>query len=375
MTNLRKVCIIAPVHAWDDVRVFQKQAVTLASHGYQVTLLAQAKYLFRQKNVIIKPVISPRSPRFIRFLMLPFVLLQALHEQANLYHLHNPDTLPIAIVLNILGKTVIYDTHEDFKKRILIRDWILPFLRKSLANSVSALEGYVARTVNACIATQNSVIDRLGGRTLLLGNPPRVDSSLMQEVEHLAADIVDSHSGLRAVYIGSVSLSRGLIEMVDALEQANNTSPMRLWLIGSADVKSLAVAKDRPGWCFVDYLPRMPQENAFAYVARSDVGLITLQNLGDYRYTSPNKLYEYMAFGVPFIASDFPVWRSSLGNVDAGWFIPAGDVAALASTLIEASQNVQNRQIKGMNGLSFTRSYNWENDSLKLIDLYSQVLA
>jgi len=97
---MKKIAIVAPVHCYNDVRVFQKQAITLAKEGYQIVLLARAPKVLVEKGIKIQPV-PAYSNRVMRFLKLPLILQQAWIEKADLYHLHNPDTLPLAFALKL----------------------------------------------------------------------------------------------------------------------------------------------------------------------------------------------------------------------------------------------------------------------------------
>jgi glycosyltransferase involved in cell wall biosynthesis len=114
----------------------------------------------------------------------------------------------------------------------------------------------------------------------------------------LAKVIKSDFSGLRAVYVGSFTPERGLFEMVQALEIANAAVSVRLWLIGLGSTADIRAAAKLPGWQYVDYVPPQPQEQAFAYVSRADVGLVVFRDVGDHATIDTNKLYEYMAFGL-----------------------------------------------------------------------------
>lgn len=367
-----KVCIVAPVHQWDDVRVFRKQAVTLSEAGYDVVLLAQADGPLERDGVRVEPAPVPPTPRGARFLALPRVLRRALRERADLYHLHNPDTLPIALALKLLGRKVVYDTHEDFAERLRVREWIPSALRGLLAWGVARLETLAAALVDASIATQDDVAERLRHGTVVVGNPPRLDRDLLRRVEELAEGIVDPFEGLRAVYIGGISVARGSLDMVDAMEQVNAVSPARLWLVGADIDGALDAARARPGWRYVDLVDWQPQERALAYVARSDVGLIVLRDVGGHRRIDPNKLYEYMALGIPFVGSDFPDWRRRLQSCDAGWFVRPGDPVALATALL-AARDARTRKEKGQAGQRLVDTYNWARESEKLLSLYASL--
>jgi len=373
--NKRRVCVVAPVHVWDDVRVYQKESRTLADAGYEVSLIARTPSPQTINGVKIIPPVGSSRFRLLRFLLLPAVGIQALLQNADIYHLHNPDTLPIVVLLRIFGKKVIYDTHEDFSKKILIKTWIPKLLRRPLAFFVSKSESLVSTMATASIATQQDVVERLNNNTLLLGNPPRTDQELIARVSKLTQSIDSQECQVRAVYIGHINRARGLYEMVDALAIANNATHVRLWLIGPADNDDLDSASGRPGWGYVDYVPSMEQELAFAYVERADVGLVVIRDAGGYAATDPNKLYEYMAFGKPFIASKFDVWVDKLADTDAGWFVKPDSSDEIASILLEIAENGEIAVTKGARGKDFVRRYNWETESQKMLKLYHEIGA
>lgn len=367
------MCIVAPVHRWDDVRVFRKEARTLADAGYEVTLISRIESPRIIDGVRVVPSVGSSGYRLLRFILLPVVGVQALMQNAGIYHLHNPDTLLVAVLLRMFGKKVIYDTHEDFTRRILVRDWIPGMLRRPLAYLVARAESLISRLATASIATQQDVIERLNGTTLLLGNPPRANDELLGRVQQSAQALDVPECQVRAIYIGRLNRARGLYDMVDAMEIANRSAQVRLWLIGPADGNDLDGVTGRPGWDYVDYMPAQAQETAFAYVVRADVGLVVFRDVGGYAGVDPNKLYEYMMLGKPFIASAFENWRNRFEDFDAGWFVEPGSVADIARTLVEVADNKALAVRKGANGRDFVRSYNWETESRKLLNLYTRV--
>ena len=369
-----RVCIVAPVHAWDDVRVFQKQAVTLAAAGHEVVLLAQAQRRLDVQGVRVKAIWAPRTPRLLRFFSLPLVFVQTLLQRADVYHLHNPDTLPLCIALKAVGRRVIYDTHEDFSRRIAIREWIPGAVRPVVSFAVARSERVVAKIADRTLATQAGVAKRLGAKAVLIANPPRTDAALLRRVSIKAGKLPRRpEDELCAIYVGLASKGRGLFDMVDAAELVNREYRLRLRIVGPAVPGHIERARTRPGWRHVDYLGNMPQEDAFSYIAASDVGLAVLHDLADVSQADPNKLYEYMVFGKPFIASAFPEWKARLGGIDGGWFVTPGSVEETAAALT-ASMNPQARREKGKAGAAFVRTYSWEQESGKLLEVYRDVL-
>ena len=75
-------------------------------------------------------------------------------------------------------------------------------------------------------------------------------------------------------------------------------------------------------------------------------------------------------FGKPYIASAFDVWMRRLADTDAGWFINPGSPEEIARILLEIANNRELAVDKGVRGREFVRTYNWETESRKLLELY-----
>jgi glycosyltransferase involved in cell wall biosynthesis len=368
------VVIVAAVHAWDDVRVYQKEACTLAAHGYNVTLIAQAPQTAVERGIRIQPAPKSKS-RTIRFLKLPLVFLMAMRLDADIYHVHNPDMIPVALLLKLSRKRVIYDTHEDFAQRLLIRAWIPPSLRSVIAHLVVKAESVVGRIANASIVTQEAVRRRLGDRAVLIENPPITHGFLIDEAHAHSLRILRGDE-LRLIYVGGLGATRGLDVMIDAVAILNARGiETRLWLIGTGNEAEVRTSLSRPGGVYVDYLGRLPQAKAFAFMIKADIGLVTILDVGDHSFSSANKLYEYITFGLPVVASDFQRWRNSLPTSPAIIFVPAGDAAGVAAAIdnIAAMPDRGKRHVTKAQKHLHER-YNWEAESVKLLRVYTRIL-
>ena len=371
---MRSVVILAPVHYYDDTRVFQKEAKTLAADGYRVLLLARAEHSLIEEGVEVIPLPLVKR-RLLRFLSLPRVFWRALRLNGDVYHLHNPDTLPIALLLKLLGRRVIYDSHEDFSKDILERQWIPRMLRPFLAKWIPFLEGVVGRVADRSIAPIPSVRRLLGNKAVMIENLPVSQGPLVDRA-YAYAETLPNDAYFRVVYVGTIGSTRGLFTMVDALEIVNRSVPCRLWLIGpSHDDTAIIEAKARSGWRFVDYIGKLPQSQAFGYVIKSDAGLVAIPDVGGNSQLSSNKLYEYQLFGVPFIASDFEKWRNSM-QVGSGLFVRPGDTHDLAEKMVWLAEHADERKEMGVQGRNLIlTSYNWEVESEKLLTVYRDILG
>ncbi len=248
-------------------------------------------------------------------------------------------------------------------------------LRPLVATVVSWAEAFVGRRVDVAIATQPLVCARLGRRCVLVENAPLTTGRMIERARAGAERIRPDPDIFRLIYVGLVSAVRGLFTMLEALTIANRSARCRLWLIGPGPRDELSRAQGHPGWTYVDYAGPRAQAEAFAHIIRSDVGLATLHDAGDHRSSSPNKLFEYLVFSVPFIASDFPSWRERFGDVEAGFFVPPGMVQPLAETMVWCARHRAECARRGRAGEAFVTLYNWEAESRKLLQVYSRILA
>jgi len=368
---MKKICILAPVHIYDDIRVFRKEAKTLAQNGYDVTLFARINKDKTLEGIKIRSV--EYKNRLERFLKLPFLFLKAIKTNADLYHIHNPDTLLIGFLLKIFGKIVVYDTHEDFEKKLLIRDWIPKLLKKPIAKLISFFEMLAGILFDKVIITQEELEERISN-TIIIENAPIIDDEFIRKVFVNSQNIVTENDILRLIYIGSISENRGLFRMLKIVKSLNKEVETKLWLIGPQNMY-VDKAKKMDSWDFVDYLGRLPQEKAFSYLIKSDFGMITLLNKGDFFQTNPNKIFEYMTFGIPFIATDFKKWVNKLDDINAGLFVNVDKTDSISDLVLKVYNDKKTYHTMSDNGKNYIfNKYNWNIEQKKLLNLYSKLL-
>ncbi|MBK8479890.1 MAG: glycosyltransferase [Proteobacteria bacterium] len=369
----KSVCVLAPVHPYDDIRVFRKEAKSLARAGFRVQLIARADEALTEDGVEVLPL--QYRHRWQRFPLQPWILWRVLQTGAPIVHLHNPDTLPIGFALKLLGRRVVYDTHENYRLLLLDKEWLPRLARRPLALAVDALERLAARVFDDFIVTQAAQVVHFGPRTTLIENPPITTGPLVAEARRLA-EAATKEAFLRVCYVGLIKEDRGLFQMVEAMERLNQRHAARLWLIGRAASDDLIPrARALAGWRYVDYLGFLPsQAQAYAHILAADACLATFLPWGDNERVNINKFFEAGLFAKPVVASDFPIWRSYVEGVDCALFVDPQRPEAIAEALAWIAEHPVEACSLGVNGQRFVQErYNWELESGKLLAIYQRL--
>ena len=369
-----KVCIVSPVHDSTDIRIFKKQVVSLHKLGYKISAICKTDSAGLSKTLGIEVIPLNYTTRLTRFFSLPRIIYLALKEKSDIYHIHNPDTLPVGLALKFFGKRVIYDTHENFRKKILLRDWIPKPIRSFTANSVFYGEKLLSIFFNATIVTQKEQCHDYA-KSYLIGNSPIY--SVRHNVERNKRSAATS---IRLVYLGGISEDRGLSNMLNLCFRMNDIYPTELYLIGPTinALTKCELVKQISQYENVFYKGVLGQDAAFDFVCNCDFGLILLDDVADYKDTSPNKLFEYMMLGTPFIASNFPNWEDTLKCCTGGIFINPSKITSDFSKLIIDSRNdINHYNNLSKSGEDFIKNYyNWAaTDEPKLVYLYKKILG
>jgi glycosyltransferase involved in cell wall biosynthesis len=120
----------------------------------------------------------------------------------------------------------------------------------------------------------------------------------------------------------------------------------------------------------VHVLPAVPVEALISWTSGADLGVSLLQDTCDnHRLALPNKVFEYLAAGIPVVTSDLPELRRLVLGHGLGWVAPPGDVAALCNALGTALAHSSDLELRDRL-LTAREQLRWTHEGERLTALY-----
>ncbi|MBI5762075.1 MAG: glycosyltransferase family 4 protein [Planctomycetes bacterium] len=369
-----RIVHLSTLHAPLDVRIFYKECRTLARAGHDVQLLVNNPPAPERDGVhfhALAPATSSFRPLRIRR-RLNDALAKALDLKADVYHVHDAEILSIARHLKRDGAKVIYDVHEDSPQEVLDMNPGRPIYRTAKYFAFKRLWATAPRVVDHFVAATPAIAAMFPpGLTTTVCNFPLSEEFSGAAPANRLSDSPDAPR--RFIFIGGISAIRGAREMVQAMSLMPQEANARLLLVGEFQPPELHSELARlPGWSRVDVLPWQPREKLGELLAGSIAGLVPFHPGRNHTEALPNKIFEYMAAGLPVIASDFPLWRGLIAADNAGLLIDPLKPASIADALSALLTDPARAAAMGRAGAALVRTrYNWEAESAKLVDLYA----
>jgi len=216
------------------------------------------------------------------------------------------------------GIPLLYEAHEVFADTAP---------RRRRARSAK-LEGCVAARAQAIVANSHATAERLRERYGLARSihviPNGVDfRSLIPEKDW-------AHCAERIVYAGSFFGWKGVADLVAA---ARELPGLRIRLLGGDEdsIRSMREQAVKEG-AALEFTGRVSPRRVAEALEQACIAVLPNRADADSAFTSPIKLFEYMAAGCAIVASDLPAVREILAEDEAVWF-RAGDARSLAAAL------------------------------------------
>ena len=346
----------------------------LTSLGYNVLLIGREKsdsaaLDSRDYQMYRMKLPFERGPLFYASYTIA-LFFNLLLRKVDLLFSNDLDTLlPNRLVSGLKGKKLIYDSHEFFtevpelvsRKRVQnvwkkLESCLLPGLKNTL-------------TVNRSIA--NLYKKNYGVDMLVVRNIPSTASKTIAVKSKSELGIPQDKKVI--ILQGSgINIDRGAEEAVEAMQYLENAV---LLILGSGDV--IQDLKNRVAEFGIKekviFKDRMPYKLMMAHTKLSDLGLTLDKDTNiNYRFSLPNKLFDYIHAGIPVLASNLIEVRGIVEEFNLGGITNSHDPKILALKIQEMLDSDQNSIWKA-NCVKASQSLTWETETVALTKMIENI--
>jgi glycosyltransferase involved in cell wall biosynthesis len=342
--------VVTVVHWPDDTRIRERLIRSLAP-VFDVIYAARSPGPSDRVGVEYVELAGGRLMRNLRAFRL------GLTADWDVCVIHDPELVVCGIVSRMVRRRpVVFDVHEDFPASAHTRAWVPRPLRGLLSLLLKGLMRLAEATLTITLAEP-------GYRRLFAREHPTFPNYPDTVGYPRATTDVDGP----VVYLGDVTIERG----ADVAVAACSSSQIPLRLIGRITTETrsrlveLSTLGDR---LTMDGL--LPNKVAIEALTGASVGLAPLRDLPNYRSSQPTKILEYLAVGLPVVASDLPGTRELVAGLDAVVLVPPDDSDALAAGIDRARSPAVSSIAQAQAPMVRDR-FRWPSDEVR--DFYSSL--
>lgn len=394
MSESTTICFLADRHDLYDDRIYWKMAVPLVKNGFQVHYFlignTNKKGLTAEgihfKIFKIKTFSSNRFLNFAFKRLNPFNNYALLFKEvkalkADIYHFHDLWINRLGPKLKNLAHqpVVFYDAREpyaaDYESYVKTQ---FPWVVKVFASWLDSWEKKQASHYDLVIANEVTVQRNFAKK---IGEERAVVLYNYSDMTEYAKEVPFQEKYYDLIYCGAITELRGAFEMIKAIKKTKEHLPkIKALFIGNYYPSSLKeqmtdlLTKES----LIDNITlhdAVPYQEVSGYYNRSKIGLVLLQKVRTFEVSMPIKIFEYMAFGLPVIGSDFGHMKDYIQKDACGIAVAPNDTEAIAKAIITVLKDEKLYIKFSQNGRIAAKSkYRWELEFEKLLGYYKTAL-
>lgn len=371
---MKKICHITTAHSRKDVRIYLKELRSLAKPSLKLdcTLIVADGEDSEYTDNISTISIGRPSNSVKRIFFYPLKMLRkALKVNAEIYHIHDPELFWIVLPLKIRKKKVVLDLHEDLPSQILSKHYLNRFNKYIISKAASLYEYLLFPSANA-IVTATPYIAKINNKLNL--NVVCVCNYPIQTEFNNNRSYNDAQLEKSVCYTGGITSIRGVDVLIDCvLESKENWV---LHLAGPINEEFMRVKLDNAlkNTNRIKYWGNVSREVLSTIFAQSSAGFVTFLPVPNHINAIPNKMFEYMSSGLPIICSNFEEWNEIINGNQVGMTVDPKSKEEIIKSVNFILDNPTIARAWGENGIEAIKNkFNWETESLKLIELYNNL--
>ena len=238
--------------------------------------------------------------------------------------------------------------------------------KKPIGRLVEWYENHIVRKLDAVITATPFIRDRfkqIHPNTIDVNNYP-----VLSEVDmHTSTQNREN----KVCFIGGITRVRGIGQLVDSLENVE----VKCAIAGAFPEDFKAELCQKKGWNKVEELGYISREESLGLKAESIAGVVTFLPYPNHINAQPNKIFEYMASGLPVIGSNFPLWKAIIEDNRCGICVNPESPNEIADAIRYIQANPEEAKEMGERGRKQVLAvYNWSVEEEKLLEVYRKLL-
>ena len=304
------------------------------------------------------------------------VALEAVAEPADIWHGMWAGSLPaLGRLRRRYGGRTIYDSRD-----VLMHSRGFDRIHPAYRAVFRAFERRWARAADAVLTVNEAYADILA-KTLVTERPPVVMNCPERWTRpepppnHIREALSLPATTQVVLYQGNLLTDRGIEQSMDAILEVPDACLVLMgYGAGTARYTELSEQKPYLGRVFV--LPAVPPAELLAWTASADVAVMAIQPTTlNHRHTTPQKLFEAMAAGVPVVASNLPGMSAIVRATGCGVLCDPTSASAIAAAIREllAARPAEREAFRAAALRAAHDRYNWETQVETLLDVYERL--
>jgi len=364
-----------------DVRVL-KEARSLTNNGFSVTILAWDRENRYPKFESIDNIRIERyhlkngygqglksSIGFLRFYL--YIFLRLFNDRINIIHCHDLDTLLVGFLLaKIRGCKIIYDAHE--------LEYFINF-PNFLKEASRKIEKFISKRVNLIL-----VVNQIQKRKFLNWNLTEnriIELRNCPTQKFFTTPNIEKKNGKKVIgWIGYIQRGIAVDKMIGIFDVlCEHYENLELLLVGKIhpnfqkDFENLIERiKNR---LFIRVIGHVPYGEINQYYQQIDISFMFYENRPEFIYSSPTKLYESMAYGIPVIATPIGDVKEIIETCQCGFIVDVNNQEEILEKIIKLIENPRLRQEMGQRGYRYAKqNFSWEIMEHRLLKGYKTLI-
>lgn len=358
-----RLAIVTSAHPPLDKRIYERQARFLAPRGLDVHMVAPWPTQTPVAAGITLHSVPWAPGRLARFSLHRRIAEHLRRIAPDIVHFHDPDLLLSVAALRGGGDPiVVYDAHEDFPLGV----------RQPLRVVVDRVERLLVHRVDGVVCAHRRRLAQLrsGPTGFYLPNYPLRDA--------FPAPPAGVERERSCLYLGLLTRERGAESILSAARMAPDIRWVTVGDFNSVEERTAFLDRVRAsGLTNLEWPGPVPFRDVPGVLASAGVGIMPWQATPMHRWAAqPTKLYEYMAAGLPIVASRLPITEEVVEQAGAGLLHPADDAAALvecARRILDDPATAAGMSAAGR--AAFVDRFNFDRLGPELVAWYERLLG